>query len=470
MEVTMNYKLYVLIFTLPLAVSPALQAMRVPRTSSVLAAASLMRRPLWRSEQLRAYSTKKNERERFKEEFKHESHKSSGNKYWPSAIAVGLGGTALYAYWLQQSSHPIDPSKVYVKDEISSSRDTLSKPDVKLVALLTIDSRKVLENVEQTRDRFYRELNSLDNGTNTELLFKTLLKKYEAECPIFMLGECNTQCGLTRKHWPQYRAAFEERTSLLLLEKLQPGQTVHYAAFASGDLFQDLVVLSKTLKMKPDASIVINIVDNNLTPYVYCRDVSSTTREVQENYTLQTQPIRREIIEHARKVWSAAKFDDNSIIEEISNECLNRETLLKQFLVTLKRNHPQANLTLFVHDSAQSYLDYIDKNQLPYPDVIATADIQDELSAMRGAAESYVSLCIKVLQKKPNASNVWLAHNYYVANSAYLQSLSLEESTDAAKEAFEFEYEPNKSVVCYYQLEELAPREIWGQEIVTNKV
>ena len=227
---------------------------------------------------------------------------------------------------------------------------------------------------------------------------------------------------INRKYWPQYRTAFEERAKSLLLEKLKGEQLIHYVGFGAGGLFQDLVVLAKTLREQPSASIVINLIDPKFTPYVYCKDTAQINREVKENDFLDIQPIKNDLLKQAREQWGSKNEDDVTIIEEISATCLVQEATLKQFIRTLMHIAPEAKLSLLVHESTQSYLKYIEMNQLPSPDVIAAADIQDEMSQLNHAPQHYTLLCIKTLQKKPSTSNVFLAHKHKKLNSASLEN------------------------------------------------
>ena len=140
----------------------------------------------------------------------------------------------------------------------------------------------------------------------------------------------------------QYRTAFEERATSLLLEKLKSEQPIQYVGFGSGGLFQDLVILAKTLKQKPASSIVINLIDPNLT-YVYCKDIAQTNREVKEDSSLDIQPIANDVVKQAKTHWGSKNEDDISIIEEVSATCLVQEASLKQFIKTLMHIAPEAN-------------------------------------------------------------------------------------------------------------------------------
>lgn len=325
-----------------------------------------------------------------------------------------------------------------------------------LSQLITSAPSNALDIINTTEASFYKEVQSFRHADNKMVLLQRLLEQYGKKYPIFLLGECMREnCGLTRKYWPQYRTAFEERAKSLLLEKLKGEQLIHYVGFGAGGLFQDLVVLAKTLREQPSASIVINLIDPKFTPYVYCKDTAQINREVKENDFLDIQPIKNDLLKQAREQWGSKNEDDVTIIEEISATCLVQEATLKQFIRTLMHIAPEAKLSLLVHESTQSYLKYIEMNQLPSPDVIAAADIQDEMSQLNHAPQHYTLLCIKTLQKKPSTSNVFLAHNSKKLNSASLETISLQETEANSANKFEYEYEPGQRAILYSSTEKL---------------
>ena len=107
-----------------------------------------------------------------------------------------------------------------------------------------------------------------------------------------------------------------------------------------------------------------------------------------------------------------------------------------------------------MNESTPSYLKYIEQNQLSSPDVITTADIQDEMCLLNRAPQDYVLLCIKTLQKKPT-SNVFLSHNSKKLNSASLETISLQETATNNVNEFEYEYEPGQRATLYSCTEKL---------------
>ena len=60
-------------------------------------------------------------------------------------------------------------------------------------------------------------------------------------------------------------------------------------------------------------------------------------------------------------------------------------------------------ITLSLYDKAHNYVDYLDENNIAYPDVIMASDID-----CCSATQHYKDLCKKVLNKKPNMKNVVL--------------------------------------------------------------
>ena len=278
---------------------------------------------------------------------------------------------------------------------------------------------------------------------------RSLIQFYENKSPIFLLGECTEggfmPCPLVRAQQPQYREQFEARVVNQLLAKLKTNgdKTVRYVGFGSGGMYPDLRILLETLIKAPDdASITIDLIDRQYVCFTDVRDAMLRNHEVTPNtYTtfggwiinfLDQQKLTNAIFcsflendYEKAELWAKSHnidFKSNVDLTNIDDNIINAnnkfkamqtpytrlESRARQFITFLKQSFPKAKLTLRLHSRGKSYLEYIDKRQLPYPDVICAADITtDDFAEI--ALKDYISLCKTVLEKNMNTSNTLLS-------------------------------------------------------------
>ncbi len=132
-----------------------------------------------------------------------------------------------------------------------------------LVDLLLTNPQKVLDYMEFVAPEFQ----SGSEGATTDKLareYEQSKEDYEKRCPIFLLRECQgNYCPLSRNN-TSCRKTFETKMTDVLLEKLNSRtdqNQVEHVSFASGRLFQDLVILTKVLAKKPDATMSVHFID-----------------------------------------------------------------------------------------------------------------------------------------------------------------------------------------------------------------
>lgn len=241
-------------------------------------------------------------------------------------------------------------------------------------------------------------------------LWQEIKGRFENESPIFLLGECFGECSLSRSYHPEYREAFEKKTVTTLVATLNStDEPVHYVGFASGRMFQDLVILVKALTKKPNATIVIHLIDVKNSIYVTCRDLIGDAHEVSAKSCINPEPIMEAFKKTARTEGGINDMDDKELEKQLALTVLTGEQPYIQYISYLQNSFPQAHVSLHVHDTAEQYLAYLDKYDLPYPDIITAADIQDEMSFTQGCNDAYTKLCVKVLQENPSSHAIWLA-------------------------------------------------------------
>jgi hypothetical protein len=366
--------------------------------------------------------------------------------YYPRVSNVAqsslLGGIA---YLLARGQKLVHPAYVGMATFLGSCAYTALKRPNLVDALLTNPNR-VLRYAYMVNDQFTDagKRQGLDKPEIVEKMsaqeclaaYHKLQEHYQKECAFFQASECVREsfgpCVLSRDYRPEYREAFEQKVVSSLLEKCDSVRgPVHYASFGCGGRFQDLVTITKTLARKPDAHLVIHLMDLKHSLYTDCRDLMNNTREVNEPTEQKSvMAVMKQLKEMARKEGGSdiEQMSDNALEQRLIVEVLGVEKPFIQFLAFLKRTFPRANIVLFLHNTTQDYIDYITKNRMPYPDVIAAADIEDEMSLMYGSMRDYSKLCVQTLQNKSVNTNILLGKK---GGQAALYAFSLVKTASA---------------------------------------
>lgn len=296
--------------------------------------------------------------------------------------------------------------------------DSFNEPT--LVDSISSQPLKVLNYSNDVNNKFKKEVDQrqFDKIKDCEKLkheFKELVQKFEKKSPIFLLCECTQEgfgaCLLSRKYQSKYRQFYEDKVVADLISKLEKnhGGPIHYTSFGCGGLFQDLVILTKVLNYKPDAKIVINLIDNQYTPYVAARDFLNDTREIDVHYELDLKLVMPQLKKFAREEGGLMDISDTELEVNITGWMINWQAQIKQLISFLKKTFEKSILTFYIHDNVNSYFSYLEKNNLPFADVITAADIDDEISMFHGSVRDFTKLAIRTIQNKTKPSVIILS-------------------------------------------------------------
>lgn len=321
--------------------------------------------------------------------------------------------------------------------------DSCSHPE--LIDVLLTNPVVGLTNIYATNEKFCNELrqDGLEDEKNVLRLmerFEFFIKKYEQENPLFLLGECTQNgffdCVFTRSINPSYREKFEKRVSQKLIEKISSNKqdegAISYTSFGCGGALSEVIILAKALAKQPDAHLIIHLIEGNNIPYVTAADFLGVSREIKINQkSLNFDDKLTEYKQFMVSKGEEIECTDNDLHIRLVSNCIKIQKKNEQILTWLTNTFPDAKLSLFIHEFTDNYFNYLDKHKLPYADVVSTADIQDEMSLLRGSVTNYAKLCIKTLEKKSNACNVWLAKDS--CEKVSINSLSLINSQGAEK-------------------------------------
>ncbi len=304
---------------------------------------------------------------------------------------------------------------------------------------LLANPKNVLDHINQTREYFAEKYKDIEKLSEPKL--RQITQKTEQENPLFLLGECTAEdwgaCLLSREYAPKYRNYFEEKTVAALDKRLQSSETpVHYTSFACGGMFQDLVVIAKTLAQHPNAGLALHLIDLQHEPYITCRDVSGLTREVKSTDNFSPCSVMDKLVARGKEEGGIPENMEGDELEKGKQNlmcgCLYIDTMAKQFISYLQKTFPNAKLSLYLHGSSDSYLSYLQQQQLPYPDVVTAIDTQDEMSLIRNSGVNFADLAEKTLINNPTASIIQLQKERY-QQIATFSHISREPKEDATK-------------------------------------
>ncbi|HBL98278.1 TPA: hypothetical protein DDZ86_01395 [Candidatus Dependentiae bacterium] len=275
-----------------------------------------------------------------------------------------------------------------------------------LLKLIINNPKKALAYTSRLNDKFFA------NAEKSPKKILELARQYEHDCPILLLGECMKEdwghCILSRDYNPKFRDHFESKVVAAMSKRLEGGKTVNYVGFGSGGMFQDLVIMAKMLTKNPTAQININLIDPKYWVYVAMRDYLKNGREVGQKYDdTPTEEFADYALKKVKEAVGTIEVSDGEFKENTKTNATFEGMKYKQFISFLQKAFPNASLTLSIHESADKYLEYVDANNLPYPDVITAADIQDEMSF--GSLKDYFKLSLLAKKKQPSSINLWLS-------------------------------------------------------------
>ncbi|MBN2267516.1 MAG: hypothetical protein JW725_04215 [Candidatus Babeliaceae bacterium] len=342
--------------------------------------------------------------------------------------------------------------------------DYLNRPYTtkELLNLIIKNPKKGRMYIENFSDQFEREIilirkNKNDSGRK----IGTIIKKYEEKCPLLLLGECTLNddkpCIFSRDLNPKVRKLFEKKVVPALLEKLKTSkEAVHYVSFGAGGMFQDLVILTKTLNKNPEANIIIHFIDPKFYLEVLFLEYLHNSREVKkdENYAPTPQALNH-FLELGKKDIGIQNntYDDETIKKNLYVNFSVLGKALQEFISFLQNNFPKAKLSLFIHSETDDYLPYVENHKLPYPDVIAAADIQDMMSLFQGSLYHYTKLCLISQQNKPSSINFLLGKE--TEKQANISTISRTEIKGAQKIDFgEKRLDHNKKLKQYWKVQQ----------------
>lgn len=277
--------------------------------------------------------------------------------------------------------------------------DLLSNPQKALdQSIMSIKKYDAISKDKKTLE----DMNKCKNIGEFYGILTSMAQEIEKENSIMFLTECQgKKCVLTRSVNPHLRETFEEIVSNNLVNAVETGDEKaqkQYVTFASGYLFNDLIILAKTLSKKPEAHVAVHFIDPLYFIYEqFCPEVQRTPLEKIHFSDLQKQFEPAMIKKYPEK--SDALFYMHRRFDE--------------FTSYLNSQFPLAVITAYVYSHSQDYLNCVTSKAIPPADVIAAADNQDFNTPFpidsTDFLYDYANLCLTTREHNPNSRNTFLS-------------------------------------------------------------
>lgn len=273
-----------------------------------------------------------------------------------------------------------------------------------LVDLLLTNPQIVLNYLDSIAPEFQSKL----ERTTTDKLaqkYEQLKGFYEQKCPIFLLSECQADfCPLSRNNTLSCRKAFEIRMTDVLLEKLNSRTNqnpTEYVSFASGELFQDLVILTRVLAKNPNATMNIHFIDLQFIVHHIINDFMQKSPELSTDSENSLPDKTEELIGRFHEHFPGSETDSD---DNVYNKVCGAYTILQgrglQLAQWTKTTFPNSSLHFYLHADKDRYLNYARENRMN-PDVLVAIDMEET-----SAFNAYRSLHKDALAMNKNLTSI----------------------------------------------------------------
>lgn len=214
------------------------------------------------------------------------------------------------------------------------------------------------------------------------------INTYRLKHPLIYIAECDEkECFFNRKEYPERRSFFEKVLVSDLLSKIKNNHLV-CTSFASGKLFQDLVIASRVLTHYPSLHLTLHAIDKNYVPY---------------------NPYQSKNL--------------SNIIQD-KNICDRNSHIYTEYHNFLSTTFPSASVVLFMYSSVESYIHALESiPTMQHADYVYAIDIEGNQSL-----DCYRWLCTKTLHHNPNSTNMLCNH---AKNQLTLHTMALACATDS---------------------------------------
>lgn len=305
-----------------------------------------------------------------------------------------------------------------------------SKPS-EWAAALTKHPGVVLLHAQDMKERFNDEVGTWHAALKglgkpeTEIKVEAwaFAKKQEEKIghlnPIFLLDECGhwDGCKLERSK-ASFRKQFEDHAATLLKSNKNGANKLptRLVDFASGDLFQLLMVISKHLEQQPDSYVSVDVIDHKYTLLALLHYFAQKPLSPDGPVKLDRPAARKALREAVRKsdVWYDRSWSDEALDDELSHRADNAWLPFKQLLRFVKLAFPKSKVEVWPYSTARQYCFAREIRKENGVDVLMAADIPSlsNASAQDTAPRDFILLRKRLAVENPSLVGLWLQHEH----------------------------------------------------------
>ncbi|MBI2775365.1 hypothetical protein HYX58_05145 [Candidatus Dependentiae bacterium] len=282
-----------------------------------------------------------------------------------------------------------------------------------------IMSNEYLKNHEIIRKKVFQEIDDL--GLTKEEKYTeriALLEKYKKKHPLIALSECASSqmgvCPLSRAIHPNYRDTYENTVSQELARQLKNQKTISIASFGCGQLLSDAIIYTKALETTKSAELIIHQIDHQLIiPQLYLNKTEENRRVKRQTFSSEeTLSSIQKTLESTKNEFSenseekALASDSLALKNTILDELHTQSFLHNSLLDYLQEAFPQTTISMYVHGTAQDYLQDIENKKFPKPNMAIAADIDDGYGMERNSVADYYLVRSKALENDNSAAYI----------------------------------------------------------------
>lgn len=225
-----------------------------------------------------------------------------------------------------------------------------------------------------------------DSVCNYEIMQKKIQINRQQN-PIFLISECTSgMCGLSRD--TNSTRSFYEKTVVSYLNKYKTKERINLVAFASGALFQELIILVRAVYLHNINNINIHLVDPSYGSFI---EALSTIQG-------QSNAIK---IDHYNNFnfhdYSLKKESEINMQQSCEKYLMIEQEMFRQFISCIKQ-FSDNKIKVFVHKSAEAYCEFCMQHPNMRADVISAMDLEPEIR-YENAMKDYYKLMYHALKK-----------------------------------------------------------------------
>jgi hypothetical protein len=263
--------------------------------------------------------------------------------------------------------------------------------------LLCHDPASALNEIHRLLPYFIEH--SADHTTIED--YQKCVHRFEYLCPFILLSECSeltsgAPCAYSRAAYPARRRDFENQVVAALVHALDTSvnQTASYVSFASGGLFQDLVILTKVYLVRPAARILMHCIDPLMDYYPIMRISNGLTPWIDPKMSLNYKLLARQL-----RARPGLYYSDLTM----TYQAIRLDLQFSEIYRWIGTQFPYSQLYIYPYATVAHFLSA--RNIYTPIDVVAAIDIAQ--TAGETIEQDYINLYFGLLETGRNCSYIY---------------------------------------------------------------